>query len=68
MFTHLLKTVTFATRVREVKWSNMKISHSNIRNEPLWFKNIRLGTQGIERVIEYKYLGTTVTSKLKFLA
>ena len=44
------------------------MSHSNIRNEPLWLKNIRLGTQGIERVIEYKYLGTTVTSKLKFLA
>ena len=31
-----------------VKWSKMKMSRLNIRNEPVWLKNIRLGTQAIE--------------------
>ena len=30
-----------------VKWSNMKMSRWNIRNEPVWLKNIRSGTQDL---------------------
>ena len=35
------------SRHKCVKWSKVKMSRLNIKYEPVWLKNIRLGTQGI---------------------
>ena len=35
------------SRHKCVKWSKVKMSRLNIKNEPVWLKNIRLGTQGV---------------------
>mgnify|MGYP001803044737 CR=1 FL=1 len=32
-------------KLHDTKLSKMKMSHKNIRNEPVWLKIIRLGTQ-----------------------
>ena len=39
----------FATQ-KCVKWSKMKISRSNSRNEPVRLKNIRLGTRAVRYI------------------
>ena len=47
--THFLKrTITQLCNSRQkwMKWSKMRTSHSNARNEPMRLKNIRLGIQG----------------------